>query len=77
MFSLLFIDLSFLYRSIFLSLRRSGVCTCGDAPAWRNGKVVEPLVLHVAGASTEDIQYCGVCVFQPRHQPLVLTVALE
>lgn len=51
--------------------------TCGDTSAWWDRKVIEPLALHVTWACAEDIWYCGVCVFQPCHQPLVLTIALE
>lgn len=51
--------------------------TCGNTFARWNGKVVEPLALHLTRAGAEDIWHRGVGVLQPRHQPFVLTVALE
>lgn len=51
--------------------------TCRNAFARWNREVIEPLALHVTGACAKDIWYGGVCVFQPHHQPFVLTSALE
>lgn len=51
--------------------------TCGNTFARWNRKVIEPLALHVTGACAEDIWCCGIRVFQPCHQPLVLTATLE